>query len=78
MAVPGAPIRLRRMLYELARRSDNGIIVRLLWDPRGDSVVIIYRDERNEDRFVSEVPKSQALTAFHHPNSYRPAELAAA
>lgn len=57
-------------------RQEN--VVRLLWDSLRDSVLVRYRDDRSGDRFVAEVPKSQALVAFHHPNAYRPAGLVAA
>jgi YD repeat-containing protein len=56
---------------ELAERDQGGIVVRLLWDARGDRVVIRYRDDHTGDAFVAEVPKTQALTAFRHPNAYR-------
>ena len=68
---------LLAMLHELAKRNHDGIVVRLLWDSLRDSVVVRYRDERTGDRFVADVPKSQALAAFHHPNVFRPHELAA-
>ena len=66
------------MQYELAKRSDDGITVRLLWDALHDQVIVRYRDARSGDAFVAHVPKSQALSAFQHPNAYRGADLAAA
>jgi hypothetical protein len=66
------------MTHELAKRSFDGIVVRLLWDSLRDRIVVKYRDCRTGDAFVVEVPKSQALSAFHHPNAYRPLELAVA
>lgn len=65
------------MFRELAKRTGNGIIVQLLWDSLRDSVLVKYRDERTGDRFIADIPKSQALAAFHHPNAYLPANLAA-
>jgi hypothetical protein len=65
------------MFYELAKRSHDGILVRLLWDSLGDRVVVRYRDGRTGDAFAAEVPKNQALAAFRHPNIYRPTEFAA-
>jgi hypothetical protein len=65
------------MLYELARRDENGLVVRLLWDRRRDQAVIRYRDRTNGEAFVADVPNPKALAAFRHPNVYRPAGLAA-
>jgi hypothetical protein len=65
------------MQHELAKRSDDGIVVRLLWDSLRDCVIVRYRDERTGDAFTADVPKRQALVAFHHPNAYRPTLLAA-
>jgi hypothetical protein len=61
------------MTYELAQRCDSGILVRLLWDAARDQVVLRYRDLRREDSFVTDVPNTDALAAFEHPNVYRPA-----
>lgn len=59
------------MSQELAERTEAGIVVRLLWDEPRDQVIVEYRDDRNGDQFSVIVPKSQALSAFHHPNAYR-------
>ena len=64
--------RLTRMLYELARRDESGLVVRLLWDRRRDQAVIRYRDRRNGEAFAADVPNRKALDAFRHPNVYRP------
>jgi hypothetical protein len=66
------PRRLFRMVYELAERRQNGLIVRLLWDSLRDAVILRYRDRASDDAFVTEVPRTQALVAFKHPNAYRP------
>lgn len=60
------------MSQELAERAEAGIVVRLLWDEPRDQVIVEYRDESTGDQFAVDVPKSQALNAFHHPNAYRP------
>ena len=65
-------------VYELAKRRDAGVVVRLLWDARRDQAFLRYRDEREADAFVVDVPNRAALDAFYHPNRYRPARLAAA
>jgi hypothetical protein len=66
------------MYRELAKRSHDGIVVRLLWDALRDRVIVRYRDERTGDAFVTDVPTSEALQAFRHPNVYRPAAMPAA
>lgn len=65
-------------LYELAARSEAGLVVRLLWDPVRDQAVLRYRDRREGETFVVDVPNARALAAFYHPNAYRPAPVAAA
>ena len=64
-------------LYELAERKTSGIIVRLVWDSASDQVILRYRDRETGDAFVTEVPNPRALTAFRHPNVFRPEQLAA-
>jgi hypothetical protein len=61
------------MQRELAERSHAGIVVQLVWDSQRDHVIVRYRDSRTGDAFTADVPRSQALTAFRHPNAYRPA-----
>ncbi len=63
------------MQHEHAKRTENGIVVRLLWDSLQDRVVVRYRDRRSGDSFQADVPHERALDAFHHPNAYRPALL---
>ena len=57
---------------ELAQRTQNGLIVRLLWDSIPDRIILRYHDLRSGDEFTAEVPKAHALAAFNHPNVYRP------
>jgi hypothetical protein len=64
-------------LYELAQRNTSGVIVRLLWDSARDQAVLRYRDQETGDAFVTDVPNPRALTAFRHPNVFRPKRLAA-
>jgi hypothetical protein len=63
-------------LVELAERRSSGVVVRLLWDRMRNQTVLRYRDEQSGDRFVTDVPNARALTAFRHPNVYRPKEAA--
>lgn len=57
---------------ELAERRHNGLVVHLLWDSVRDRVILAYRYDQNGDAFTTEVPKADALSAFNHPNAYRP------
>jgi hypothetical protein len=59
-------------LLELARRRNDGLLVRLLWDSARDQAVLRYRDRRTGDAFRTDVPNAAALSAFRHPNAYRP------
>lgn len=50
--------------------------MRLLWDPCRNQAVLRYRDIRNGDAFVADVPNAFALSAFRHPNAFRPSRAA--
>lgn len=65
------------MVYELAQRRQNGVTVRLLWDALRNQVILRYRDSESGEAFATEVPNGRALSAFYHPNAYRPEQLAA-
>ncbi len=65
------------MLYELARRDESGLVIRLLWDRERGQTLIRYRDRVSGDAFAVDVPNAKALDAFRHPNVYRPAAVAA-
>ncbi len=69
---------LAPMYHELAKREHNGILVRLLWDSMRDRVIVRYRDQQTGDAFSADVPKAHALTAFRHPNAFRPPQALAA
>jgi hypothetical protein len=53
--------------HELAYRKSDGISVRLSWNPRADEVFVHVRNERDNEEFVLNPPKSDALFAFYHP-----------
>ncbi len=55
---------------ELDRRSGDGIVVTLLWDPGTGSVSVALADTRAGDAYEFEVPAHEALEAFHHPYAY--------
>jgi hypothetical protein len=66
------------MQHELAKRTADGIVVRLVWDALQDRVIVRYRDRRTGDAFIADVPKDQALVAFRHPNAFRSSLASAA
>lgn len=53
--------------HELAYRESDGISVRLSWDPREDEVFVHVRNERDDEEFVLNPSKRDALFAFYHP-----------
>jgi hypothetical protein len=58
----------------LADRESNGMTVRLFWDEgaeAGRDAVVKYRDIREGVAFALRLPRSHALDAYYHPNSYR-------
>ena len=57
-------------LRELDHRSNDGIDVRLLWDPHADRVTVAVRDERSDESLELAVEAADALAAFHHPYAY--------
>jgi hypothetical protein len=54
-------------VQELAYRESDGISVRLSWDPREDEVFVHVRNGRDNEEFVLNPPKHDALFAFYHP-----------
>jgi hypothetical protein len=62
-ATPGVP----DGAHELAYRESDGISVRLSWHPREDEVFVHVRNERDNEEFVLNPPKRDALFAFYHP-----------
>ena len=55
---------------ELAARSNDGVNVRLLRDPREDAVTVSVEDSRAGQRFAVAVAHDRALEAFYHPFAY--------
>lgn len=56
---------------ELAHRRNDGIDVRLLWNPATDRVTVAVDDTKTQATFVIEVgPHERALDVFHHPFAY--------
>jgi hypothetical protein len=55
---------------ELAQRINNGIEVRLLWQPGEDVLVVSVLDWRSGAHGEIEVAPARALDAFEHPFAY--------
>jgi hypothetical protein len=55
---------------ELDRRSNDGIDVALLWNPRTNRLVVTVADDRRGDSFEIDVDAADALDVFHHPFAY--------
>jgi hypothetical protein len=56
---------------ELAHRRNDGLDIRLLWDPATDRVTVALQDSRTGEGFELEVgPGERALDVFHHPFAY--------
>jgi hypothetical protein len=58
---------------ELADRETDGLEVRLLWSETTGRVLVAVDDTRVGHRFAFDVPRGEALAAFHHPFAYAPA-----
>jgi hypothetical protein len=66
-------------LRELAHRRNDGLDVRLLWDPATDTVRVTLQDARTGSGFEVPVRRGQrALDVFHHPFAYADVREAAA
>ncbi|MFL5965557.1 MAG: hypothetical protein ACJ747_03295 [Gaiellaceae bacterium] len=55
---------------ELAARDNDGIAVRLLWDPRENALAVSVEDTRAGDSFDLAIAPECALDAFYHPFAY--------
>jgi hypothetical protein len=56
--------RVTQEARELAARSNDGVNVRLLWDPREDAVTVSVEDSRADQRFAVAVVHDRALEAL--------------
>ena len=54
-------------LRELDRRTNDGIDVRLLWNPQTDRISLAVSDETSGESFEFEIDPADAFAAFHHP-----------
>jgi hypothetical protein len=68
-AEPAVRRESRIKLRELHHRASDGIVVRLLWNPETEAVLVwVY--ERGGAGFEFQVPPTDALQAFHHPYAF--------
>jgi hypothetical protein len=52
---------------ELASRESDGVHVRLLWHPQGNTLTVSVEDARAGERFEFAVERDRGLDAFYHP-----------
>lgn len=55
---------------ELARRSDGGVGVTLIWNSATDTVSVQIHHPATDERIEFAVARASALDAFHHPFAY--------
>jgi hypothetical protein len=55
---------------DLADRENDGLEVTLLWSPSSGRVKVVVDDSKRDETFELDVPRAEALAAFHHPFAY--------
>ncbi len=63
---------------ELARRTNDGVDVALLWSPFDDRLTVVVEDAKLDERFEVEARSDNALEVFYHPYAYAPVWVSAA
>jgi hypothetical protein len=63
---------------ELARRTNDGVEVTLLWSPAEDRLTVVVEDAKLDERFELEARPDNALEIFYHPYAYAPVWVSAA
>jgi hypothetical protein len=63
---------------ELARRTNDGVEVTLLWSPAEDLLRVVVEDAKLNERFELETRSDNALEVFYHPYAYAPVWVSAA
>ena len=63
---------------ELARRTNDGVQVTLLWSPEDDRLTVVVEDTKLSERFELETRPDNALEVFYHPYAYAPVWVSAA
>jgi hypothetical protein len=61
------------MTRELDHRTNDGLDVRLLWDPGEDRVTVAVEDRKANESFeIVVAPGQSAMDVFLHPFAYAP------
>jgi hypothetical protein len=55
---------------ELAYRENDGLAVRLLWEPTDDALTVIVLDSATGEALEIPVGDASPLEVFHHPFAY--------
>jgi hypothetical protein len=63
---------------ELARRTNDGVEVTLLWSPANDRLTVVVEDTKLDERFELETRPDNALEVFYHPYAFAPVWASAA
>ena len=63
---------------ELARRTNDGVDVALLWSPVDDRLTVVVEDTKLDERFELETRPDNALEVFYHPYAFAPVWVSAA
>ena len=63
---------------ELARSTNDGVEVTLLWSPEDDRLTVVVEDAKLDERFELETRPDNALEVFYHPYAYAPVWVSAA
>jgi hypothetical protein len=58
------------MWTDLADRESDGLEVTLLWSPSSGRVKVVVDDSKRDETFELDIPRAEALAAFHHPFAY--------
>jgi hypothetical protein len=59
-----------RIPRELDARSNDGLDIRLLWNPADDALTVTVADARSEELFIIPVASHEATAAFRHPFTF--------
>ena len=55
---------------ELARRTNDGVDVALIWNPADDRLTVVVEDAKLNERFELQTRRDNALEVFYHPYAY--------
>ena len=68
----------KKTTRELARRTNDGVDVALLWSPVDNRLTVVVEDTRLNERFELETRPGNALEVFYHPYAFAPVWVSAA